>query len=483
MVLAKIIKCLPQLEELKIYCIGPDKYGVETSSVAHLCGKHDINFTLGPVRKLTPEGQNFEFKLLVLKAIPFLANLKTLVLDNFNCPMLRAHVLKNKPRLEHLYIGCDPRSTIHHLYFNSEDTYGVQWLTNSVLGVAPPMKELHVCMNGVLGPGDMVRQVAPTLEVFSMTVADSVHQITPTKLPFLPEASIILQTLATFSPKLRSLRVCVQGTVYDGHIGFGEFIFAFKDYVSRMKGLKVLELHIRSEYRFLAQEFIDAIPASVERLCVGDTFVRRDLKLLVSILEEKTKMTLHRVVESSISGTPEVSLGLQIVADDLSRHDSIPIIGNLGFVGYEFGVFPPTEAQIDDFNDFLRLNGKLLDKERNQHLAEFRGKSIPFKVMKHDKASVGSTKPYNEPMPDAVMSEDEAWLYELKIYPSEDVEDYLEEWEECGLVDDNKYFGREAFAEAIFLDEPVAPFRKPATYPHTVDVEDNFKQTTHWLSK
>lgn len=459
--LARLLRCdLTGLEELKIFGVGPDDLGTHTSSVKHNCGKHNTSLSVSDDPKLTIEGQGWQRRIVVLNSLQWLSKLKVLVLDNFNIPVTAAQVLKNKPRLQHLRVGADPRSILHGEYRTS---IGV--LAFPLKEPAPALKELDLTANGTITAFGIVDKVADTLEKFTYTVPDSYFQTTGLRgVNFLHEASLILQKLASKALHLRELRICVHGGIHElAH--FGSFIGAFKLYLPQMGCLKLLEMHIHSESEWIGQEFIDAVPASVERLYISDQLFRKGhhpyTKLLnwhcCNLIQEQPNkpLTLH---------------------GDLGRMDFIPFNNDLGFVGYEFGsnLSPP---QRNELYEFLKLNGRLLDRERNKHLAEHQGKHIP---VPRDTASGYKTSDAR-----AILHHDDDVEQgaddnnDINI----DIDTICEELKACGLVDD-AYFGMEDAAHEVFYKERVAKVCERAyhSYPEVVGVKHEGTRSEHWLS-
>ena len=439
-------KVADQLEELKIFGTGPDRFGVKTSSNIGTCGKIDA---VTPAERLVAYGQECERRIFIINKIQFLSKLRVLVLDNLNLPLLPAQVLKNKPYLERAHIGADPRSMLHPAYFTRNNSFG---LYNLVFPPKenPPVKELSIIANSALSAYSILAQVTKTLEILDWVIPDVSLQNSKMNLDFLLEAAQAIRKARLESRNLHTYRLCCHGAIYENCHQYGTFIGAFNDCIPNFPKLKTVEVHILSKSPWIAQEFIGALPTSIKRFYCSDTLIQNNVRELTKLIGKCS----NTPVEWSFPDT-------YIVGVDLNRNDFIPFsANNLGFVGYEYDVASKNmlKQQEVDVMEFIKLNGRLLDKERNKHLAKHRGRYIPYPdVWDFDPAKASTS---------------EAVQADLFV-------------KDIGLKDDHDYFGAEHVAEQIFHAEPVTKVneRALATYPAVVDVEDPCKVSNHWLSK
>ncbi|KAI1628815.1 hypothetical protein EDD37DRAFT_21184 [Exophiala viscosa] len=446
-------KTLSGLEELKIFGVGPDQYNTKTSSVAHPCGKHDISLTMTSMKKLPSTGQGWQDRLILLNSILCLTNLRALAVDNMNMPVSQAHVLKNKPRLERLRIGADPRSALHCDYLNYFP-YAIftlpQWLE------APPIKELEIDSNGIMTAATTIGRIAPTLERVSLVIPNSFFQTSFDRFNFLIQGASILEGLLRDSTKLKVLKLCVHGAIYEISNTFATFMGAFKNSLPHLRKLKTLELHVHSESPWLAQEFLHAIPRTVERLYLTDTLVKGDVHKVFTILNEENGHLIREPPKDDEDFRFDTTV-------ELSRNDFIPFSRKLGFVGYEFDEPEYTSQSTDSgIYDFLRLDGRLLDRERNKHLAKYRGGHIPLpKVAKNKYVRTF-----------------------FKYATEQEIDVNRMALGSCGLLD-NEYYGLEDEAEKVFWNEPVAQASKRTHFSSVdvVDVDTVFKESNHWQSR
>ncbi|KAK4946950.1 hypothetical protein LTR10_014092 [Elasticomyces elasticus] len=442
---------LSGLEELKIFGVGPDQYNTMTSSMAHPCGKHDISLTMTSTKKLPSTGQGWQHRFALLNSLQCLTKLKALTLENLNMPISQAHALKNKPRLERLRIGADPRSALHCDYLNYFPIAIFTW--PKWLG-APPIKELEIDSNGIMTAANTMSRIAPTLEKVSLVIPNNFFQTSLERFDFLVQGANILESLLRDTKKLQVLKLCVHGAIYETSNTFANFMGVFKECLPRLRKLKTLELHIHSESPWLAQEFLHAIPKTVERLYLTDTLVKRDTRKLFTILNEENGHLINEPPEDDKEFNFDV-------AKELNRKDCIPFNTKLGFVGYEFDepICTSEETYIDDF---LRLDGRLLDRKRNKHLAKYSVAHIPF-------PSFGKAKYVRTLFKHATQ---EAINANRMVLGSCDLED-------------NEYYGLEDEAEKVFWNEPVAQASKRTHYSSVdvVDVDTVYKASNHWQSR
>ncbi|EXJ64443.1 hypothetical protein A1O7_00779 [Cladophialophora yegresii CBS 114405] len=450
--MAQVLRLSTQLEELHLFGVGSDGYGKRTSSVAHSCGKHDMSIV--PLKsKLQIDGQHYRRRLTLVNGIPWLQHLKVLVLDNLNMPLLQAHVLMNKRQLEKLYISADPRSALHREYPFCPGL-GLGNLVWPVHGDMPPVKELRVDANAILDASQIALKVAKTLESLDWTIPDAAFQFHPNQFSFYSQATLLLTRLPIDASQLRELRVCVHGPVSEDHYQYGNFMGSFKDCVSRMRSLELVELHMHSKSPWFANEFVEALSPSVTRLYLTDLCVHSKIRLLGDSVGAKVAIDLKHLEEVDKADA---------IGEDLTRQDYIPFSrSKLGFVGYEYDLNLDVRAaakQGKDMSVFLKLNGRLLDRERNHHLASLQGTFIPPKE--------GSVGEYREDIDPAT-----AGL----------VEKNRKELTGCILNNHHEYFGSEDVAEVVFRHEPVAKGGH-YSYPVIEEVENVFKCSNHWLSK
>ncbi|KIW15858.1 hypothetical protein PV08_05908 [Exophiala spinifera] len=440
---------LTGLQELKILGVGHDRYGQKMFWRDERCGKNDTSMSNSTRGRLLIEAQEWKRRMVVINALERLSNLEVLVIDHFNLPVTQAHVLKNKPRLRRLRIGTDERSALHH-----EMRSSIGNLALPLKESAPALRELNLCANGVLTTFGIIDKVAETLEKLTYTVPDSCHQPAG-NINFLHEAGMVLGVLGRKARKLREFRICVHGNVYEipAH---SNFIGNMRPALERMRELEVLEMHMHLESLYLASEFIEGTPGSVERLYLSDQFFCRSAKSFAEILNWQSCVIVKEdIVEETMN-----------IKRELDRRDFIPFSNRLEFIEYEFhsNLSPP---QRQELRRLLKINARLLDRARNKHLYFNYARHIPYGVCEETVLS------------DDVW-EDAELLQGSPAATPEEMDGIREDLEQCGLTD-NEYFGTENDAYAVFQKEPATKIsdRLPASYPCIVAVEAG---SEHWLS-
>jgi hypothetical protein len=505
--LGQVLKFSTQLQELQLFGVGPDAYGVHTSSIPQGCGKHD-NSILPRQKPLHAHGQNWAKRIDLLGQLQWLHYLRVLVIDNMNMPLIRGQVLKYKTMLEKLYIAADPRSVIHHQYLPYSDFLGLGQFLGERYDNPPPIKELRIDSNATLSASRLIEVVAGTLEVLEWVVPDVIFQSHYGKTNYFTEATQILTVFWAEAPQLRELRLCITNPLCEDHVDYGNFMGALTSCISRLGKLEVLEVHIQHWSDYFGLDFMQSIPPSVKRLYLTDLLVKRNLEKLNEWLSQ---MTLTPIPDED-APDPE-AIGEPVWRNDYYQFN----LSNIGFVGYEYDIdLDPRTADrhAQDVVTFLKLNGLMLDKERNRHLASLQGKHT--EPIKHDRTKKDTTNNDKSttitPMstPTSISSIDTSvsfdtdskaavlcfdWLsnvpasfltddLEIAVAIYKDIERCDRELAKCHVLnDDNEYFGEEAAAEAVFHSEAAALHRPGSSYPVVVEVENKCTFRNHWLSK
>jgi hypothetical protein len=363
------------LEHLQLFFTGNDGYG--TRVFLHGCG-HQTPSTDSIMRKLPADGQGFEKRCRLINSLRGMKTLKTLVLSNLNIPLLQSQILLNKPFLKKLSIESDPRTTVHFPWKRGNCGDGV---SVPVVDNFPPVEELYLSANSVLGSVQVPGKLSPTLKKLTWVVPIVARQAGRCS-DWYEATSIILMNLRSNSTP-HTLRMCIEGSVYEGHHAYGSLIGAFREHMPFIP-LKYFELHLCSKSPYIAGEFIEALPMSLERFYAGDRFISPS-DLVQRISNRYFPHHNGHVATEYVIGTSE----------DLSRGDFINLVyGSLGFVSYEYtnnsGERVRMIEHYDDADEMegdtvdreisgtdedtlalLHLNGRLLDRERNKHLLMF----------------------------------------------------------------------------------------------------------------
>ncbi len=388
--LALLSSCL---EDLRLFFVGEDRHLVKAA--AQGCGLRQTNITT-LTSSLPLDGQFHEERQPLFTVLVFMYHLRYLVIENANYPLLQSMVIKNKPRLEYLHISTDPRSVLHQEHKHEGELY----LIVSPRDNFPPVKLLHISTNAALTSFQIAVKVAPTLEELNWTVTDPSRQ--NWSFGWLKETETLFRIFSGYSPFLRTMRLCVHFGIYEAHPEYGDLIGGMNAYLPHFAALETLEVHIKSESPYFGQELIQALPNSIKRLYLSDKVITAQ-QLEVEV--NKRYFTSHTGRRTNDAGHANRHWNSAFVlARDLPqqvnssyptphghmitrggeptfvehepvgepyhsrRNDYISTgTGKLGFIGYEYYMNEDTKTIL------LNLNGRLLDRERNVHLALYDG--------------------------------------------------------------------------------------------------------------
>lgn len=398
------------LEDLRLFFTGNDKFNVKI--FVHGCGLPGPGRRTSPSR-LTIEGQHQHELKPIFFVLYFLERLRTLVIKNANYPLLQSMIIKHKLQLEYLHISTDPRSILH----TEHDLEGKQQLVVSPRENFPPVKVLHISVNAALTALQVAAKVSRTLEEVNWTLPDISCQWHATN--WLEQTTVMLDHFGTYASKLRIMRICLHAQLYEANVSEAALIGGLKTHLPRLASLETLELHIHSKADFSGREIIFAIPDSLKRLYVSDTLISPEQleELITKRYLRNTKIERGGVSERWTSDTwivsdnegkpvPSEKAGFvpgnvqtnknnrkghwrkcgresafvcrdEIIGELRTRTDYIPYRhGKLGFIGYEYGGHRE-ECGCGHCDNarltMLRLNGRLLDREHNNHLGCFDG--------------------------------------------------------------------------------------------------------------
>lgn len=403
------------LEDLRLFFVGKDKFNVK--SFVQGCGSRDSSSETSST-KLVIDGQREEERKALFFVLFFLIRLRSLVISNANYPLLQSMIIKHKPQLEYLHISTDPRSCLH----TKHDLENKQQLILPPKSHYPPIKVLHISTNAAVTALQVAVKVSRTIEELNWIMTDVAHQFF--RWHWLEQTVMLVDNLGMYAHELRTLRMCLHAPLYEAHHSEGTLIGGLKQHLPCLTSLETLELHIHAKTGFSGEEIIFAIPDSVKRLYISDKLISaQKLERLITqrYLWSKTKVpeefnptgwtiqTLEindnggwpvgsRANSQTTRGFPQtvrnyrgprkgyytnrkgkrvyVRYG-EIIGETRNRIDHIPFRhGKLGFIGYEYQAHAEgcECGKCDEVKlILLRLNGRLLDRERNNHLARFDG--------------------------------------------------------------------------------------------------------------
>ena len=507
----------PFLQHLNIFFVGQDAYG--TLTLIHGCANKDTDSHL---QKLPCDGQGFKERHVFINALAWLTRLRSLSIHNANLPLLQSHIIRNKPYLSKLYIESDPRSSVHVPWKAKNCGEGLMVPCTENF---PPVKELCISANATLISVQVVSKLDWTLEKLTWICPDASRQTGSLPQDYLRDTDIILSNLHSNGEELRTLRICIEFAIYESIYAYGQAIGSFKAHLPYLR-IRNLELHLWSKSPWLGIEIMESLPKSLERLYVSDRLIDTD-KLLYEV--DKRYFCDPRDKEGfCFTEDPEL---LTVIRSrtELARTDYLPLKnGNLTFINHQRTTtddkvvkivetcdklvevddlieddMTETEVDIDDAFSvcidpkgltgdlepdpittdelcrlaLLKLNGRLLDRARNRHLAGFEpGKPIPnYSKLTADS---GTTAPDQKSLSTAHIAIIAA-VAKLKPPSKGEVRTNATFLQMSDLKDDHDYFGMEKGAEEVFSREQVTRIDdvEPRTYP----IEMLVGEKEHWM--
>lgn len=336
----------------------------------------------------------------------------------------------------------------------------------------PPVRILEISANAALTSLQVASKCMATLEHLTWVVPDLSRQAGSMRMDWNGDTSALLANLRRNAKRLHTLRICIEGTTYEGHHSYGNLMGSFREHVPHLSSLRKFELHITSKSPWMGLEFMEALPSTVERIYVSDTLTYPDA--LLDFVTWRYKSHLVDGPESRLGSrkTPpsgpvdEEEQHHTIVGEGLSRKDFIRMnTGRLGFLGYEYDGSLSTKQKFR----LLKLNGLLLDRELNKHLAPLHGKHIPARGLREVK---------NDEQIDEMFSKAGTKLYKPTYG---EVQTNISELRMSGFKEDPEYFGTEMDAEQVFAAERVANHSDLAERKYPVEIVA--VKEDHWMSE
>jgi hypothetical protein len=318
-VAAGLLQLAPVLQDLRIFFIGEDEFGINTNYLG--CSLREYSDPPGVTRKLRKDGTSYAERGILFRAVKNLSRLRNLVLSNVNYPILHS-LLGHKPMLESLRLLTDSRSIL----YKHDAGPLIQWHP------PPALRTLQISANAVLGAVAVVGKVIASLEDLTFLIPSTDwHRKEKEQWKWLIEAKVLVQNIGLHGKKLRRFRLCIEQSVREETAG--DLLGALKQYLP-LTNLGILEIHAVIISDYFGRELIEALPRSLKRL-----YISQELVYVKDLL---------RAVRDRYFGPK-----------DAKGHQQA---GNLGFVTYEYWEGENTRPAV------LRMNGALLDRERNAHL-------------------------------------------------------------------------------------------------------------------
>jgi hypothetical protein len=334
LVAAGLLQLAPVLRDLRIFFIGED---IQGNSNSHLgCSLRSWNEPpSGTLQTLPKEGSFYAVRGVLFRTLKHLFRLRNLVLSNINYPLLQS-AIGQKLALQSLYLVTDSRSSLH------------KYEGGPLIAWRPPaaLKYLQISANAVLGAINVPLKAMETLEDLTFIIPSKKWQ-RDEKWDWLEQVAILIRNIALRAKRMQRFRFCIEENLEEKNVG--PLLDALKRYLPHTC-LQVLEIHMDLESNFFAREFMEALPPTLQRLYISQELVNSEV-----IVETITARYFG--------------------PKDPTEHADA---GNLAFIGYEF--FDRETVRLK----MLRLNARLLDRQRNVHLLDhpdgcsFGGGKVPL---------------------------------------------------------------------------------------------------------
>lgn len=272
----------------------------------------------------------------------------------------------------------------------------------------------------------------------------------------------MLYVLQANSKQLQTLRICFHETIYEADYAAGTLMPAFRQYLPHLP-IETFELHMDSNSPWFGREVIQYLPNTLRRLYISRELL--DEGLLAQDIDARYMASQLDVEEGlAFQGSQFLKTLRGIAEDDYicvgedkGRTDFISMGGGkLGFIGYEYEPGKYTQfgngqvrlvTAVATKTWMLTLNARLLDRERNMHLADFEGGEfiLPPRVGEEHSPSTDKHSIAEKHGP--------IWVYAPPN--TREIRAAAEELQDSVLVKrGNYYFGNENEAVKVFEDEP-----------------------------
>lgn len=510
------------LQELRIFFVGCDRLGNKTSF--HGCGKELGSPFANDIPLLIDQGQDFDQQWDLLRHVAILRNLRVLQIENANLPLIAGMILNNKPHLRALSITSDPRS-IPSSFSRMSRTTVMRLCRNVAVKINdfPQLEVMNLCANSITNIEGAINGVSPTLRHFSWRVPNPDFQPYAQDHCLYAMTNRLMHTLSWRAPQLETLRLCASMRERDwmDEISYRETCRLTEELSHRLPlfpVLKNLEIHYRGDTGFLREQFIEQLPLTLSRLYISDytisvpelvaqvrkryfSYVENDgpdfvADAIPSTPASSHKFAINKYCASSVDNNDnkneseylsEVdSTKVRVSCGEMRvRNDDIPLNGGiLGFVNYEYSNskldhVPDTDSCSESVSiQIMRLNGQLLDREHNLHLADTQlpGEQYGIKCPQ-DEETVW--RPEIHPRETRTATRHPSiysalWEMDQQAPAKSIIAKNMQELAkcfECVGPDWDWYFGNEQEAMAIFDKEPVAKLEDQKRKPEIIDVE------------
>jgi hypothetical protein len=284
------------IKHLSLHFVGSDNYSTPTVSAVS-CGLRPEDSS----RSLPSSGQLFTNKGRLLNSLGKVRQLETLVVSNANLPVTYNQVVNNKKALKKLFIVSDSRTSLSHVWHNTVYSHPVPALASMTRHSAAPLdgrnlpaiEELQISANAMVHSSNVVLNVMNTLKKLTWIVPNPAHQcgdLQNRDLDWIKQTSSILSKAAFKGKQLETLRICIEGPVYDtfelerrnDKHEVGQLVNTLNTELKNSTAIKNFEIHMNYVPQFDRDSFLFTtnLPKCLERLFVSEqTFTIRNYEI------------------------------------------------------------------------------------------------------------------------------------------------------------------------------------------------------------
>lgn len=531
------------IQELHLSFYGQDLHGnvVKTNGCGHSPKRYEQNVGLPAA------GQNLDIAFAFLRQITNLRNLRILHIENMNLPGLSSILLRNKKHLQAVCLLTDPRAQVpefKNVYRQNPSLFrGLLSGPHS----KPPVRVLDLDANTLISAESLVNTLLPDLQHFSWRVPSYDYQEEPeTCLSSFEHITCnIISRLPTRATDLKTLRLCVTRRASSPQRSISWELShinqTLAQHLPRFMSLEHFEIHDSYADRFYNDTLIDSLPYGLKRLYISERLINIDVlvegvrqryisshagveigsslafdddlndqkerqedgnKAVYLSIGRRGHIRFHDTPQiEGYANDPTIRRSLSVSKDYLAdspmlgearfREDFIALnTGKLGFITFDYDISVDDHQNVRTGNGesirtkIFRLNGQLLDREHNMHLAstQDRGQS----------PSVGIKPKYGKSSDESSgKSETETHSAHLEIHQAlhamsqlrwhdHHITEATADLENCFDESMDWYFGTEGEAEEVFRNEIAAPAEGQRQKSILIEVEKVSSEKCQW---
>lgn len=532
------------IQELYISFHGQDLHG--NSIAINGCGHVPESHYNEKFVDLPPSGQDIDRAFTMMRQLMNLRNIRVVRLENLNLPVLQAVLFSNKQHLQAVSVVTDPRSQIcdfAKLFKHHRDLF--RGMLGKAEG-KPILRVLELDANAVHPAGSIIPAVSENIHHLSLRIPSYEHQFQAetTGSSFEQTTGRTIQMLSVRAPSLKTLRLCItRRSRNPNRITFSWETSAISQvlaqYLPSYSSLEHLEIHDSMPDNFYSNKLISVLPYGLKRLYISDRLIGVDdlvkevrKKYIIGLTSEypcfdldsdetdiqeenrevddgtlimsisqrgylnfcssdqaKHHLTDDVLIERSLSKSNDYLADNAMLGEPKACRDIIDLnAGKLGFVAFDY------EVAADENNDasyrdressrtkIFRLNGQLLDREHNFHLASTQNTYDTCGIKPKRKHTTSQPDRESETDTASVHPEIQQALYDmaqLRWHPQY-VNDVTKDFDHCFHESMEWYFGAEDEAKQVFYNEQSAPVMGQKQKCMLMEVEEKLTKRCRW---